>query len=221
MITLDTVLAYLREYRYLAMFLAIFLSALGLPLPEEVTLIASGLAVGWDEADFVWASLACIAGILASDAFNFAMGRYCGRWFLRRRMVQWVLTPRRQRKIRRMFDRHGAKAVFISRFIPVMRLGVHAYAGSHGLGWGKFLLIDLVGALITGPGTILVGVYAARQLADRQRAGEMAEGLVAQGSHWIWAAIALGLAMIVLRWMWQRRTAAKSDGDEQPECTST
>jgi membrane protein DedA with SNARE-associated domain len=221
MISLDTVLGYLREYRYLAMFLAIFLSALGLPLPEEITLIATGLAVGWDEADFLFASLACIAGILASDAFNFAMGRYAGAWFFQRRTVQFVLTPRRQQKIREMFDRHGAKAVFISRFIPVMRLGVHAYAGSHGLGWIKFLLIDLVGAVITGPGTILVGMYAARQIADQQRAGEMAEELVARGNFWVWVAIGVFVAMIVGRSLWQRRAASRAGGEEQGECTST
>jgi membrane protein DedA with SNARE-associated domain len=210
MISLDTVLSYLREYRYLAMFLAIFLSALGLPLPEEVTLIATGLAVGWSEADFVLASVACIAGILASDAFNFAMGRYAGAWFFQRRTVQWVLTPRRQEKVRRMFDRHGPKAVFISRFIPVMRLGVHAYAGSHGLGWGKFLLIDLVGAMITGPGTILVGVYAARQISDQRRAGALAEDILARGNVWIWAAIGLGVAILVARSLWLRRAASQT-----------
>lgn len=204
MITIDTVLGYLLEYRYLAMFGAIFLSALGLPVPEEVTLIAAGLAVGWQKADFVLASLACIAGILASDAFNFALGRYAGAWFLSRRMVRWVLTPKRQLKIKELFDRHGAKAVFISRFIPVMRLGVHAYAGSHGLGWGRFLLIDSCGALITGPCTILVGRYAAQRLADPERAAELARDLVATGSHWIWAAIALCLVVVALSWSRQR-----------------
>jgi membrane protein DedA with SNARE-associated domain len=168
------------------------------------------LAVGWSEADFVLASVACIAGILASDAFNFAMGRYAGAWFFQRRTVQWVLTPRRQEKVRRMFDRHGPKAVFISRFIPVMRLGVHAYAGSHGLGWGKFLLIDLVGAMITGPGTILVGVYAARQISDQRRAGALAEDILARGNVWIWAAIGLGVAILVARSLWLRRAAPQT-----------
>lgn len=216
MIPIETVLWWLREYRYLAMFLAIFLSALGLPLPEEVTLIASGLAVGWDEADFVLASLACIAGILASDAFNFAMGRYCGRWFLRRRLVRVMLTPRRQRRIRRLFDRHGTTAVFLSRFVPVLRLGVHAYAGQHGIGWGKFLLLDSAGAVISGPLTILVGVCAARQLADPERAAEHAQSVVAGGSAWIWTAIAVAVVAIAVHRLWHRRAPAAP-----PRCTST
>ena len=37
----------ISQYRYLAMFGILFVSAMGVPIPEEPLLVASGLSVGW------------------------------------------------------------------------------------------------------------------------------------------------------------------------------
>ena len=95
MFTLEAVLGLLRSYKYAAMFGVLFLCGVGLTLPEEVTLIAAGLAVGWEEANFWLASVVCVAGILAGDSVIFGMGRYCGRWFLEARPMRWILSAKR------------------------------------------------------------------------------------------------------------------------------
>ena len=70
MLDIDGVIEYLRRYKYLAMFSILFLCGLGLPIPEEVTLIASGLFVGWDEADFLYSSIACVAAAGSPGPFD-------------------------------------------------------------------------------------------------------------------------------------------------------
>ena len=59
------VLGWISKLKYAAMCGILFLCGVGLPIPEEVTLVTSGLLVGWKEADFFLASGACILGILA------------------------------------------------------------------------------------------------------------------------------------------------------------
>src|SRR2546422_11638981 len=120
---MDSLLSLVGRYRYAAMFSVLLLCGLGLPLPEEVTLIASGLAVGWEEANFWVASLVCVAGILTGDSVIFALGRYHGQRFLTSRPMQWILTERRLSKIHNLFSKHGTKAVFFTRFFAGLRIG--------------------------------------------------------------------------------------------------
>lgn len=163
---MGTVLAWLFEYRYMAMFGILVSCGLGLPVPEEITLIGSGLLVGWHQANFVLASLACVLGILVGDSIIFGLGHHYGRAFLDSRVMRVLLSPKRRAKVERFFDRHGLKAVFLARFFTGVRIGIYAFAGSQRMSWLKFLALDLLGALISGPTSILVGKWAAQAFAD-------------------------------------------------------
>lgn len=205
MFSLDSLLNLLENYKYLAMFGVLLACGLGLPLPEEVTLIASGLAVGWETANFWFASLSCVLGILAGDAFIFAMGRYHGRRFLQSRPMRILLNEKRQAKIDSLFKRRGSMAVFIARFFAGLRIGVYAYAGQHGMGWFRFLILDFLGALVSGPTSIWVGAYAARKLADPQQAVAEAKRMLHEGSYVIYAIIGIVVLVSLGHWWWSHR----------------
>jgi membrane protein DedA with SNARE-associated domain len=204
---LSFLLGFLARYKYAAMFGVLFLCGLGLPVPEEVTLISSGLAVGWKQADFLLASAACVAGILAGDLLIFVMGRVLGRKFLASRPMQWILTEKRQRRIDELFAKHGSKAIFFARFLMGVRIGVYAYAGQHGMGVFRFLFLDLLGALISGPTSIFIGKLAAERIAEPEAARAFAENLIRQGHHWVWAILAAVAAAMALHWLIRRRRA--------------
>ena len=205
MFSLDSLLDLLEHYKYLAMFGVLLACGLGLPLPEEVTLIASGLAVGWETANFWFASLACVLGILAGDACIFAMGRYHGRRFLQSRPMRFLLNEKRQARIDALFARRGNAAVFFARFIAGLRIGVYAYAGQHGMGWVRFLILDLLGAMVSGPTSIWVGAYAARKLADPDQAVAEAKRMLHEGSYVIYAIVGVVLLVSLGHWWWSHR----------------
>lgn len=182
---MDTVLDWLIRYAYLAMFGILTLCGVGLPLPEEVTLLGSGLLVGWHEADFFAASLACSLGILAGDSIIFGLGYHFGGRFLLWPPMQLLLTPQRQARVQQFFLRHGTKALFLARFFPGVRIGVYAYAGSQRIRWQRFAGLDALGVLISGPTSILVGRWAARAFADdRAQAIAMANARMHRLGHW-------------------------------------
>jgi membrane protein DedA with SNARE-associated domain len=187
------------------MFGILFLCGLGLPIPEEVTLLASGLAVGWKQADFWLASGACVLGILAGDGLIFLLGRTFGRKFLGSPLMRWILTEKRQAKIHDLFAKHGAKAVFFTRFFAGVRIGVYAYAGQHGMSLVRFLFLDLLGALISGPTSIFIGKFAAERMAEPEEAKAFAEKVIREGHIAIYIIAAVIVVSIGIHWLWKRR----------------
>ena len=152
---------WLTDYQYYAMFGVLFLCGIGLPIPEEVTLIGSGVIVGFGLANFWLASLVCILAILIGDSIIFFTGRKLGQSF----PDSWFIRAINNKKVHRQFAKHGNKAVFFARFLAGVRIGVYGYAGQHGMRWPKFIFLDLLGALISGPTSIFFGRWAARTLA--------------------------------------------------------
>lgn len=203
---MDIVLGWLIEYEYLAMFGILMACGIGLPLPEEVTLIGSGLLVGWHEADFWLATVACSFGILMGDSIIFGLGHHYGQRFLNSWPMHLVLTPTRQAKVQGFFEKHGSKALFLARFFPGVRIGVYAYAGSQRIAWGRFVLLDFLGVAISGPTSILVGRWAAQAFAnDRQEAIQVATERAHRLGHWILLALVAGIiGLIIAQSLWRR-----------------
>lgn len=215
MFSFQDVLGLLEEHKYTAMFGVLLLCGLGLPLPEEITLIASGLAVGWEKAGFWWASMACVLGILAGDSIVFLLGRLLGKRFLASGPMRWVFSKRRQRRIEHLFHRHGRKTIFFARFLAGVRIGVYAYAGQHGMSFTRFLFLDLLGALISGPTSIWLGAFAARQIADPEDAERLAREYVHRGSVWVWAFLGTLLLLVLGHWWWNHRRGKRAQFAEQ------
>lgn len=206
----DIVLDWLIRYEYLAMLAILILCGIGLPLPEEVTLLGSGLLVGWHEADFWLASVACCVGIVLGDSIIFGLGHHFGQRFLLSGPMRMILTESRQGKVQHFFSRHGDKALFLARFFPGVRIGVYAYAGSQKIRWSRFILLDGLGVLISCPISILVGRWAGHAFADdREQAIRMASESMHELSHWV-AAAALCLVVVVVAWQVLAKRAARA-----------
>lgn len=179
------VLGWLHKYEYFAMVGILTLCGVGLPLPEEVTLISSGLLVGWKEADFWLASLACSLGILMGDSIIFGLGHHYGQRFLQSRPMRFLLPEKRLHRVHHFFESHGSKALFLCRFFPGVRIGVYSYAGSQRIPWARFLVLDGLGVLISAPTSILVGRWAGLLTGSQEEAIQMAQERAHHVGHWV------------------------------------
>jgi membrane protein DedA with SNARE-associated domain len=207
---MDTVLGWLVHYEYFAMFGILMMCGIGLPLPEEVTLIASGLLVGWGDADFSGACLACISGILCGDSLIFGLGHHYGQRFLDSKPMHLLLSQHRQQKVKKFFDEHGSKALFLARFFPGVRIGVYAFAGSQGVSWRRFFSLDLLGVIISGPASIWIGAWAARRFAEsREDAMRIAAERVREFGLTIAGLALIGVLLVILLQRIRRRTAVQ------------
>jgi membrane protein DedA with SNARE-associated domain len=134
----------------------LLLCGVGLPLPEEVTLIAAGLLKHQGQVEFLPIVLVCSAAILLGDSIPYLVGRKMGPRALEHRWVAKILHPERFALVEEKFLRHGSWVVFLCRFLPGIRIPAYFTAGTLGMGYVRFLVLDSLGVMISVPTSIWI-----------------------------------------------------------------
>ncbi|MBI3820659.1 MAG: DedA family protein [Planctomycetes bacterium] len=159
------VVEFLSQWGYAGIIIILLLCGLGLPVPEEVTLIGSGYlcyvakSQGSSHPNWIMTSCVCVFGILAGDTIVYSLGRRFGNALLKLPIVRHELTPNRLERFDRLFHKYGQRAIFFSRFVMGVRLASYFVAGRQRLSYPKFILLDLAGALVSGPTSVFFGYY--------------------------------------------------------------
>lgn len=179
-----------ETFTYLGPFLVLLLCGVGLPLPEEVTLIGSGILVHQGKADFVLITMVCSVAILMGDSIPYTLGRRYGKRVLRFRWVSKLLHPERFARVEKRFLEHGDWATFACRFLPGIRIPGYFIAGTMQMKFWRFILLDGIGVLISVP----ISIYLGKLFADHidQLKDRMAN------LHLILAFLVLALVIILL-----------------------
>ena len=138
-----------------ALLLAFLLLAAATLVSEDLTCIGAGLLVAQGRMGFVVATLACFAGIFVGDLLLYLAGRWLGRPALARRPLRWFVTPAGVARATQWFQARGARVIFLSRFLPGLRLPTYVAAGILRMRVTLFALYFLLAGLLWTP--ILVG----------------------------------------------------------------
>jgi len=152
------------NFHYLGPFIVLVLCGVGLPIPEEVTLIGCGLLVHEGLVGFQEISLVCATAILLGDSIPFFLGRHYGDAAQRLSWIRWILHPERMRRIRGRFAEHGNWVIFSLRFLPGVRVGGYFTVGMMGVRYPRFILLDTLGVLMSVPISIYLGKLFAGQI---------------------------------------------------------
>ena len=178
------------EYGYVTAFVILFLCGIGLPLPEEVTLIGSGLLYYQGKVEFFPIVVVCSTAILLGDSVPFLLGRKYGMSALKIRWVARVLHPERFAQLRARFEEHGNWATFACRFFAGIRIPGYFVAGTMGMRFSRFIVLDLLGVLISVPISIYLGkVFGDSVDTLQERIHDM---------HLILAFVALSLVLVLV-----------------------
>jgi undecaprenyl-diphosphatase len=141
----------LGDWSYLIIFAAAMLECAafaGLLVPGESLVLASGFLAhqGVLERDLVM--VAAGFGAVAGDNVGYWLGARLGREWLLKRGSRFGLRRRRLAQVESFFQRQGAKAVFVGRFIGFARALVPFVAGASRMPYRKFFVYDLLGATL-------------------------------------------------------------------------
>jgi membrane-associated protein len=114
------------------------------------------------------------------------------------------------------FEKFGpAKAVVLARFIPIVRTFLNPVAGALGMPARKFLLWNIVGAILWAEGVLLVGYLLARQIYH---------AIGDQIDRYILPVVALivliSMLPIVIEILRERRARKKAPGSGEPDAAT-
>lgn len=133
---------------YGALFGLVFAESAGIPLPGETALLGAGLLAGAGQLSLPLVVAVAAAAAILGDNVGYAIGRRGGRALLRRR--GGFLARRRAEALVRgevFFARHGAKTVFIGRWVTGVRVVAAVLAGATAMPWRTFALYNALGAV--------------------------------------------------------------------------
>lgn len=135
---------------------------LGLILPGSTIILFLGAlsSRGYlDVGDLIWFS---VLGAIIGDNINYFLGRkYFNKWLQK---GFWFLQTGHVEKAKHFMDTHGAKSVFLGRFIPSVKEVVPFIAGSLRMDQKKFMFWNVLGAIGWGFEWVMAGYIFAKSL---------------------------------------------------------
>ena len=135
---------------------------IGIILPGSTLILFLGAlsASGYlDLGDLIWFA---VMGAIIGDNLNYYLGKKYGTRWLSRGF--WFFNAQHVEKARHFMDAHGAKSIFLGRFIPSVKEVVPFIAGSVGMRRKTFLIWNALGGIGWGFEWVLSGYIFAQSL---------------------------------------------------------
>ena len=121
-------------------------------LPGDSLLFAIGAIAAAGALDWRLAGVLLALAAISGDAVNYAIGRAAGH-----RVVDLARTDKRWRRwinpdyvarAHEFFERYGAKAIVLGRFVPIVRTFVPVVAGIAEMSYRTFAVYNVVGGVV-------------------------------------------------------------------------
>lgn len=160
-------LSVMSDWSIYALFLMTFFEAallLGVFIPGETMVIAAGIAASRGALDLTEVIVVASAGAILGDTVGYFFGSRYGEGMIERYAERLRITKGRIALSRRFMERHGGKAVFIGRFVSVLRAFAPIVAGAMKMDYPKFLFYNVTGGVLWAASFAALGYFAGEGL---------------------------------------------------------
>src|SRR6478609_6111618 len=127
-------------------------------LPGDSLLFVAGAIAATGELNVHLLFALLGAAAFLGNSVNYGIGRWLGRHFFTDRGSRW-LNPAHLEKAHAFYDRHGGKAVVISRFLPIVRTYIPFVAGMAQMRPRDYSLFNVAGAVLWVGGLLYAGFF--------------------------------------------------------------
>jgi membrane protein DedA with SNARE-associated domain len=189
-------------------FILLLLCGLGLPMPEDIVLIAAGMLGVIDGHSWIKISAFMYAGVLLGDTMIFFAGQRYGTRLLGTAWFQRIFPPTKQARVEELFAKHGTTGLFIGRFLPGLRAPIFFSAGSLKVSLVKFLLMDGLAALVSVPVFVWLGHWLWVKFADDF--AQIEQALKRTHTFTLWGTLVIVVLLVTAVWLWKRRDRKSS-----------
>jgi membrane protein DedA with SNARE-associated domain len=170
---------------------------LGIVTPGEVFVPIAGLAAAFDVLDLRLLYVIGVFGEMLGNNISYVIGRKGGRPIVDKYGKRFRIDTQRIERAENFVKRHGPAAVTIGRFVPGVKNFIPTLAGAAKMGFLRFQLFSLLGAV----------PYVALLLAAGYFFGESLEVILEVYGYVGWGA---GITLVVIGvvafgiWNWRR-----------------
>ena len=152
---------------YPAVFLLVMGESVGLPLPGETALVLAAGASGVGAGLSVWGVILCAAsGAALGDTLGYWIGRKGGRPVLIKGVGPIHIKKKKLDRAEHFFERHGAKTIFLARFIMFLRVVAAFVAGASKMHYRTFLAYNVAGGIVWASAIGLLAHFAGQQVGS-------------------------------------------------------
>jgi membrane protein DedA with SNARE-associated domain len=154
---LDFILTTNGWVAYITVFGLLLAGAFGLPVPEDLALIGAGVLIHFGRAHYLIMGVICYVGIIVGDVIIYRLGYAAGPTLFRKRWFRRLVTASRIQSIRAGLEKRTFSSIFIARHLFYLRTASFLICGAVRINFTKFLICDLIAALITAPLMLFIG----------------------------------------------------------------
>jgi membrane protein DedA with SNARE-associated domain len=203
---------WLESGGYFALFGLLFSCGLGMPLPEDVPLIAAGILVSHGRMDFWIAAPLAWLGIIGGDCVLYTLGYFYGEKITKVPFIGKHITLHRIRRAEDLFCRYGIWMVAFGRMLAGIRGAMVVTAGTSKFNFIKFVIADGLAAIVSGGTFFYVGYWGGEH-------GPAMWARVREFRHIMWTGAAVAAIILVIVFFWRERN--RSDDEEPADPTSS
>ena len=161
---MDQTTSLIQPSPYMGIFLILILGTLGLPFPEDTTLMLSGFLMAQDIIQSLPALIVIYPTLLMTDFLLYWIGKRYGRRVVEHKIFHRIISLNRLLKLEGKFRKWGIWVVFFGRPLLGVRAQIFLVAGVMRMPARKFLLADALSALITMAIMIGIGYFGGSQI---------------------------------------------------------
>ncbi|MBE8524681.1 DedA family protein [Amycolatopsis sp. H6(2020)] len=143
------------------------------PIPSELVLPLAGFSASRGAFTLLGALFWTTLGSLAGAVIVYWLGALLGRDRTRALVSRIpLMTVKDFDRTEAWFTRHGGKAVFLGRMVPIFRSLISLPAGVERMGFGRFLVLTTAGSLLWNTAFVVAGYLLGESwsLVDRYAA---------------------------------------------------
>ncbi|GAC1650878.1 MAG: hypothetical protein NVS4B3_10380 [Gemmatimonadaceae bacterium] len=138
----------ISTYGYAVVAFFVFVESIGVPVPGETALVTAAAFAATGKLSIIGVIASATLAAIAGGPAGYWVGMAGGLALLRRHGRVLRVTEARLEQARTYFDRHGAKTVFIARFVALLRFVAALLAGVTRMPFWRFFFANAAGGLV-------------------------------------------------------------------------
>jgi membrane protein DedA with SNARE-associated domain len=141
---------------YLIVLVALLAGSVGIPAPEDLTLIAAGVLCSLSQVNTWVMALTCYLGLIIGDLIIYRIGWMAGPTLFRKKWFRRHISTSRLQAMRKNLHKRTMLTILVARHLFYIRTATFLMCGAVRISFSRFLVMDAIAALITTP--LMMGI---------------------------------------------------------------